>query len=128
MENWNRHEWQGRSRQNVNFSSGVSAISIGVVLILILIASFTNAQTLKNPNGTSLTPTLDLFKGSQYINNTSNRFNQRSYIYLNRNTGYNNRTIVMLPSNNRRFVYNNYQPVIFYPINNYNYGYFRYKR
>ena len=38
MENWNRHEWQGRSRQNVNFSSGVSAISIGVVLILILIA------------------------------------------------------------------------------------------
>ena len=97
MENWNRHEWQGRSRQNVNFSSGVSAISIGVVLILILIASFTNAQTLKNPNGTSLTPTLDLFKGSQYINNT-------------------------------RFVFDNYQPVIFYPINNYNYGYFRYKR
>ena len=128
MENWNKHEWQGRSRQNVNFSSGVSAISIFVVLILVLIASFTNAQTLKNSNGTSLTPTLDLFKGSQYINNTYNRFNQRSYIYLNRSRGFNNRTIVMLPNNNRRFVYNNYQPVIFYPINNYNYGYFRYQR
>lgn len=113
-QEWNNMKWQGRSKENIEFSTRVSIISMSGFIILLLISIFSNAQTLKSPYNE--TPTLNVFKHSRYTN-TQNRFNQRSFIYLNRNTRGNMRTIVILPTNNRRLVYNNFTPVIYNPRN-----------
>ena len=41
-QEWNSTKWQGRSKENVEFSTRVSIISMGGVIILLLISIFSN--------------------------------------------------------------------------------------
>jgi hypothetical protein len=122
---WDKSEWQGRTKRNVEFSTGVAGISIIAFILLLLYAATASSQSYYKHE--SSTPTADLWKNSSYAK--QQKFKPQSYLYLNNHR----MQIVMLPVN--RQVYNFYNPVVyrFVPNNNIyyvpntnliNYGYY----
>ena len=112
MKNWNKNEWQGRTKSNVEFSTGVASVSLIIFVILLLSAAIVNSQT--NYNKQSDTPITNVWKNSDY--NKQKRFTPQR-MFLN-----NNRLIIIqLPENTRNNIF--YSPVVYRPYNRYDYVY-----
>ena len=114
-KNWNRNEWQGRTRSNVEFSCGIGGISMMCLILMLLYVATVNGQSYYKHE--SSTPTADLWKNSSYAK--QQRFKPQSYLYLNNHR----MQIVLLPVN--RQIYNFYNPGIYRFIPNNNVYYFR---